>query len=115
MKLSLSTRQRGFTLIEIMIVVSIIGLLLGVALPAFMKSREQATKQVCIENLSQIESAKQVWGVENGKKNGSPASAADLIGPNLYMKKEPLCPGGGRYDYTTIGSPALCSAEGHSL
>src|SRR5881227_2810389 len=70
MTITRSAQRRGFTLIEIMITVCIIGLIVGIALPAFMKSRTQARKQVCIENLAQIESAKQQWGVENSKKDG---------------------------------------------
>src|SRR3954469_23095346 len=115
MTISTPTRRRGFTLIEIMIVVAIIGLILGIALPAFLKSRTQARKQVCIENLSQIESAKQLWGLEHGKKEGDTVTQTDLIGETLYMKQMPNCPGGGTYDFQSIGTVATCTQEGHSL
>ena len=112
---SFQPRQRGFTLIEIMIVVAILGLLLGMALPNFIKSRTQAQKQVCIENLTQIESAKQIWGVETGKKNGDVATDADLFGATSYMKQKPACPAGGDYDLTSIGLNAKCTVNGHTL
>jgi prepilin-type N-terminal cleavage/methylation domain-containing protein len=110
--------RRGFTLVEIMIVVAIIGLLVAIAVPNYVKTRANAQRQACIENLSQIESAKQIWGVEVGKKDGDPATAADLIGPTLYIKQEPLCPMGNvRYDFTVIGRNATCpnAASGHTL
>ena len=107
--------QAGFTLVEIMIVVAIMGLLVSLALPNFIKSRTNAQKQVCIENLAQIESAKQIWGIENGKHDGDEATATDLIGPALYIKRTPECPGGGTYSYTTIGENATCSVEDHVL
>jgi prepilin-type N-terminal cleavage/methylation domain-containing protein len=108
-------RRRGFTLIEILIVVAIMGIILGVALPAFLKSRTQARKQVCIENLSQIESAKQQFGLEANKKQGDPVADGDIFGSNSYIKVKPNCPGGGLYDLTVIGTPATCTLEGHSL
>jgi prepilin-type N-terminal cleavage/methylation domain-containing protein len=118
MTITLSDRRRGFTLIEIMITVAIIGLILGIALPAFVKSRTQARRQVCIENISQIESAKQQWGLEAGKKEGDAPAEGDLVGANLYMKRMPECPGAGTYDLKSIGTVTTCTlatAEGHIL
>jgi prepilin-type N-terminal cleavage/methylation domain-containing protein len=108
-------RSSGFTLVELMIVVAILGILLAVAFPNYLKSRTQARKQTCIENLSQIESAKQVWGVENGKKNGDVPEKADLIGDNSYIKRMPECGGGGTYDFKAIGTTATCTESGHVL
>ena len=85
-------RRRGFTLLEILIVVAVLGILVGMAFPNFLKSRANAQKQICIENLSQIESAKQIWGVEQGRKDGDPATDADLFGASLYMEQKPFCP-----------------------
>lgn len=115
MKPTISSPRGAFTLVEILIVVAIVGILVGLAIPNFLKSRTQARKQTCISNLSQIESAKQVWGVEYGKKDGDVPTDADLIGPTLYMKVKPQCPGGGAYDYKTIGTTATCNIEGHLL
>ena len=108
-------RRRGFTLLEILIVVAVLGILVGMAFPNFLKSRTNAQKQMCIENLSQIESAKQIWGVENGKKDGDPPADTDLFGVSRYMKLKPKCPAGGTYDLTSVGVNATCTIPGHSL
>jgi prepilin-type N-terminal cleavage/methylation domain-containing protein len=106
-------RTRGFTLIEIMIVVAIIGIVLALAIPNFLKSRVAARKNICIENLSQIETAKQTWGLENSKKSGDVPNMDDLIGEDKYIKRMPACPGGGTYELNGVGTPATCTQEGH--
>ena len=107
--------RAGFTLVEIMIVVAILGLLISIALPNFVKSRTQAQKLVCKENLFQIESAKQVWGLEAGRGTGDEPDKTDLIGPTLFIKDEPRCPAGGDYTFNPIGSNAVCTITGHVL
>jgi hypothetical protein len=89
--------------------------LVGLAFPNYLKSRTQARKQLCIENISQIESAKQIWGVENGKKDGDVPAEADIIGPSLHMKKLPPCPAGGTYSLEAVGAMATCTIPGHAL
>jgi prepilin-type N-terminal cleavage/methylation domain-containing protein len=114
-KFRFAVRAKGFTLVELLIVVTIFGILLGLALPNLMKARVRARQQLCIENLSQIESAKQIWGVEQGKTDGDVPGPTDLVGANLYIKKTPICPAGGSYEYQAIGTIATCTIEGHSF
>ena len=105
---------KGFTLVEILITVAIIGILVALAMPNFVKSRTHARKHTCIENLSQIETAKQLWGLESGKKDGDTPTDADLFGADKHVKKKPACPGGGEYELMPIGTTATCTEEGHS-
>jgi prepilin-type N-terminal cleavage/methylation domain-containing protein len=114
MKLHPSNRS-GFTLVEIMIVVAIIGLLTAIAIPNFQKTRERASYLVCFENLTQIEAAKQIWGMEQGKQNGDLATPEDLVGATLYIRTAPECPAGGTYSFGSIGTNAVCSIPGHEL
>ena len=91
--------KKGFTLVEIMIVVAIIGLLAAIAIPSFMKARTTSQQNACINNLRQIESAKDQYAIENGRTNGAEIAATEaaiwsnLVGAaTAYIKTYPACP-----------------------
>lgn len=74
--------ESGFTLIEIMIVVAIIGLLAAIAIPNFIRSRTKSQQNACINNLRQIDGAKQQWALET-KQGASALPDEDAIKPYL--------------------------------
>lgn len=103
-------RRKGFTLVEIMIVVAIIGLLAAIAIPNFVRARTTAQTQACIANLKQIEGATQVYLLDKG------GAVADITWAKLvpdYIKRQPTCPAAGTYAINT--DPPTCTAAGHAL
>ena len=116
MKLN-TARTSGFTLVEIMIVVAIIGILIAIAVPGFVKARTQSRIKACQENLSKIDGAKEQCALENNKTSGATFSwPGDLVGASSYIKKEPVCPEGGTYTAGAVGTDPTCSIGGdHKL
>lgn len=105
-------KNKGFTLVEIMIVVLIIGILLAIAVPNFIKARESSRAKTCIANLRQIEAAKEQWAMENKKGAADTPAWADLVGAAAYMKAQPSCPSGGAYTIADIATAPSCSTGG---
>lgn len=103
-------RSRGFTLVEIMIVVLIIGILMSIAVPQFLQARELSRHRTCLSNLHKIEEAKEVRAMDLRLNTGDPCTMADIV--PAYIRNAPICPAGGAYTANALGTNATCSYPG---
>jgi prepilin-type N-terminal cleavage/methylation domain-containing protein len=105
-------RRAGFTLVEIMIVVALIGLLAAIAVPNVVRARTQSQTQACINNLRQIDDATQQWGLENNRPVTATVTFTDI---QPYLRYSITCPSAGSgatfatsYTLTTISEKPTC-------
>ena len=104
--------KKGFTLIEILIVVLIIGILLAIAIPNFMRARATSRTKACVSNMRQIDSAKQQWAMDTNAV-GTDTPAAGEVLTYLSGGAMPTCPEGATaYVLDTVDTKQVCPNVG---
>ena len=106
-------RQEGFTLIELMIVILIIGILVGIAVPVFLAARGNAQEKTCKANMKTVQTQSNVYASSNDGYY-----PADLDSLDGYLENTNVtCPGGGtitwNFDSGTGGSPPSPDCSDH--
>jgi len=106
--------QKGFTIMELMIVIVIIGILIAIAVPAYNNFRARAQLSACQANRRTIKSAWGLWLADNHDAAlADDAAIAGALVPN-YLGAAVTCPSGGAYDIAVDGTIGCTFATGSS-
>jgi prepilin-type N-terminal cleavage/methylation domain-containing protein len=104
--------RRAFTIVELMIVVIVLAVLCGIAIPAYATSRTHSQDAGCDENRKAFDQAKLLWMMDNGKTAADEVYFRDLL-PD-YIETPPICPRKGTYALNGLDGETTCTAHSFS-
>ena len=104
----MKSNRKGFTLVEIMIVVAIIGILAAIAIPNFLKSRKESQKNACIANMKQIYGAAEQWKLAGNSGIPTMANLIDSSAGYIKAKNELVCPADTSKGYVISADGVTC-------
>jgi competence protein ComGC len=90
----------------------VIVLLVLISIPVVRRARQANQSRICVENLNQIVAAKERYALDHELKRSASISMQDLIKDGKMIKREPICPTGGKYSVNGLEVFPTCSRGG---